>query len=230
MSLWTEKLAHATAVARGIGHESVTAAAVEPAGGARPGANTSVSQATARFDPAEAELVARLKTYDEQAIRQVYRTYADAIYRYALYQSGDPLLAEDVAGEVFVRMMESIGNFTYRGAPISAWLYRIARNLVVDHQRRGNRLKPLDQVEHTRFVSDNPVELAEKRLGWEELRTALSELTDEQRQVIILKFVENLQNQEVAEIVGKNEGSVKALQHRALRSLRRVLERRGHNA
>ena len=124
-------------------------------------------------------------------------------------------------------MMESIEKYSYRGAPISAWLYRIARNLVIDHQRRGNRLKPLDEVEHTRHMSENPVELAEKRLDWEELRSALGELTDEQREVVVLKFVEDLQNQEVAAIVGKNEGSVKALQHRALRSLRRVLERRG---
>jgi RNA polymerase sigma-70 factor, ECF subfamily len=161
------------------------------------------------------------------AIRHVYRLYADAIYRYALYQSGNPTLAEDVAGEVFVRMMESIGTYSYRGAPLSAWLYRIARNLVIDQQRRGRRLRPLEQVEQTRFVSDNPVDLAEQRLGWEELRSALGELTDEQRQVIILKFVEDLQNHEVAEIVGKNEGSVKSLQHRALRNLRRALEKRG---
>ena len=187
-----------------------------------------VSQSAWRYDPAEADLIERVKAYDETAIRHVYRLYADAIYRYALYQSGDSILAEDVAGEVFVRMMESIGTYNYRGTPLSAWLYRIARNLIVDHQRRGRRLKPLEQADQTRFVSDNPADLAEKRLGWEELRSALGELTDEQRQVVILRFVENLQNHDVAEIVGKNEGSVKSLQHRALRSLRRVLEKRGH--
>jgi RNA polymerase sigma-70 factor (ECF subfamily) len=181
-------------------------------------------------DRAEAELIARLKAYDEAAIRQVYRLHADGIYRYALYQSGDPSLAEDVAGEVFVRMMESIGSYTYRGSPIAAWLYRIARNLVIDHQRRGARLKPLDFAEESSAAAEDPLELAERQLTWEALRAVMGELTDEQRQVIVLKFVENLDNAEVAEIVGKSQGSVKSLQHRALRSLRRLLERRGSHA
>ena len=179
---------------------------------------------------AEAELIARLKAYDEAAIRQVYRLYSDGIYRYALYQSGDPSLAEDVAGEVFARMIESIRSYTYRGAPLSAWLYRIARNLVIDHRRRGTRLRPLEAADEARTPADDPVELAESRLTWEELRVVMSELTDEQRQVVVLKFVENLDNSEVAEIIGKSEGSVKSLQHRALRTLRRLLERRGSHA
>jgi RNA polymerase sigma-70 factor (ECF subfamily) len=178
-------------------------------------------------DKAEAVLVERLKAYDEGAVRQVYRLYADGIYRYALYQSGNRSLAEDVAGEVFVRMIESIGSYKYRGSPISAWLYRIARNLIIDHQRRGGRFKPLEEAHESALISDNPIELAERQLSWAELCEALSELTDDQRQVIILKFIENLENQEVADIIGKSEGSVKSLQHRALRSLRRVLEKRG---
>lgn len=225
MSLSTEKLRPAVGIAPERDAEHAPTAGV-----GRPADDVSARvRPTTRHDPAEAALVMRLKALDEAAIREVYRQHADAIYRYALYQSGDQHIAEDVAGEVFVRLMESISGYTYRGVPISAWLYRIARNLVVDHQRRGNRLRPLEAVEHTRAVSDNPVELAEKRLGWEELRNALGELTDEQREVVVLKFVEDLQNQEVAAIVGKNEGSVKALQHRALRSLRRVLERRGQH-
>jgi RNA polymerase sigma-70 factor, ECF subfamily len=181
-------------------------------------------------DKAEAELVERLKACDEGAVRQVYRLHADAIYRYALYQSGNSSLAEDVAGEVFVRMMESIGSYKYRGSPISAWLYRIARNLIIDHQRRGGRFQPLEEGYDLTLISDNPIELAERQLSWAELREALAELTDDQRQVIILKFIENLENREVAEVIGKSEGSVKSLQHRALRRLRRVLEKRGSHA
>lgn len=183
-----------------------------------------------RQDSAECELVARLKAYDQAAIQQVYRMHADAIYRYALYQGGDPALAEDVAGEVFVRMMESIGTYEYRGLPISAWLYRIARNLVIDQQRRRNRLRPLDQTDEAAFASPDPVDEAERRLSWAEVSGMLHELTDEQRQVIVLKFIENLDNAEIAAIIGKNEGSVKALQHRALRSLKRLLEQRGSRA
>lgn len=177
-------------------------------------------------DQTEAELVDRLKRYDGSAIRQVYRMYADGIYRFALYQLGDSALAEDITGEVFTRMMEAIGGYSYRGTPIAAWLYRIARNLIIDHQRRGSRLRPLEEADAELVISDNPVELAERRLTLAELSDMLNRLTDEQRQVIVLKFIENLDNREVAEIVGKTEGSVKALQHRALRSLRRLLERR----
>jgi RNA polymerase sigma-70 factor (ECF subfamily) len=195
-----------------------------------PGAGQSGNGLAWARERAEAELVERLKTYDEAAVRQVYRLYSDGIYRYALYQSGNPELAEDVVGEVFVRMMDSIASYEYRGSPISAWLYRIARNLVIDQQRRGNRLQALDEAHDSRLISENPVDLAERELGWAELRGALRELTDEQRQVIILKFIESLENREVAAIIGKSEGSVKSLQHRALRSLRRVLEKRGSHA
>lgn len=179
---------------------------------------------------AEIDLVTRLKVYDDDAIRQVYRLYADAIYRYALYQGGDPDLAEDVAAEVFVRMIESIGSYQYRGFPVSAWLYRIARNLIVDLQRRGNRLRPLQDADEGKLVSENPVDLAERRLSWGELHDLLGELTDEQRQVIVLKFLENLDNQEIAEIIGRSEGSVKSLQHRALRRLKRSLEKSDRSA
>jgi RNA polymerase sigma-70 factor (ECF subfamily) len=175
-------------------------------------------------------LVARLQAYDEAAIRQVYRVYADSIYRYAFYQSGDPELAEDVAGEVFVRMMESIGSYTYRGWPISAWLYRTARNLIIDHQRRRNRLTPLDETSESSLISENPIELAELQLTASELHATLKGLTDEQRQVIVLKFLEDLDNRSIAEVIGKSEGSVKSLQHRALRSLRRLIEKRGSYA
>lgn len=174
-------------------------------------------------------LVERLKAYDEDAIRQVYRLYSDAIYRYALYQSGDRSVAEDVAGEVFVRMMESIGTYAYRGWPISAWLYRIARNLIVDHQRRGNRLTALEESDDGRVLSLDPQALAESELSWLELRALLSQLTEEQSQVIVLRFIDNLDNAEIAEITGRSVGSVKALQHRALRSLRKLIERQAAN-
>jgi RNA polymerase sigma-70 factor, ECF subfamily len=174
----------------------------------------------------EAELVVRLRAHDESAIRYVYRRYSDGIYRFALYQTADPMLAEDVVGEVFARMMESIGTYSYRGTPISAWLYRIARNLIVDQQRRRGRLRPLEDADPGRLVSANPIEAAESELRWQELADLLAALTEEQRQVILLKFVESLDNREVAAIIGRSEGSVKSLQHRALRSLKRLLERR----
>ena len=174
----------------------------------------------------ERRLVEALKAYDDAAIRLVYRMHADGIYRYALYQLADRAAAEDVAGETFVRLLNSIDRYEYRGLPLQAYLYRIAQNLVVDQQRRRGRFASLDVVPEGAVSSPNPALLAEQRLGWTDLRSALDELTDDQRQVILLKFVEDLDNRQVADVIGKNEGSVKSLQHRALASLRRILERR----
>ncbi len=174
---------------------------------------------------AEQALICGLKARDAAAIRQVYRLYADAIYRFALYQLGDQAAAEDVVGEVFLRMLSTIDRYEYRGVPLQAYLYRIARNLIVDQQRRQGRFASLDAPPERLALSQNPAQLAEQRLAWEDLRHALRELTEEQRQVVLLKFVEDLDNKQVAEIMGKNEGSVKSLQHRALGALRRILER-----
>ena len=175
-------------------------------------------------------LVAALKANDAAAIRQVYRLYADGVYRYALYQLGDRAAAEDGAGEVFLRLLTSIERYQYRGVPLQAYLYRIARNLVVDQQRRRGRLAPLEALPEQRALSANPAHLAEQRLSWQELQAALGRLTEEQRQVVLLKFVEDLDNRQVAAAIGKNEGAVKALQHRALASLRRILERSRRDA
>jgi len=176
----------------------------------------------------ERELVAALKRFEVGAIRDVYRMHADGIYRYALVQLGDHAAAEDVAGEVFLRLLNSIERYEYRGVPLRAYLYRIAHNLIVDLQRRRGRSAPLEALPEEARVSANPALLAEERLGWQDLARAIAELTDDQRQVILLRFVEDLDSRQVAEVIGKNEGSVKSLQHRALASLRRILEHWTH--
>jgi RNA polymerase sigma-70 factor, ECF subfamily len=181
-------------------------------------------------DDEERAIVEGLKARDAATIRLVYQSHSDGIYRYALYQLGDQAAAEDVAGEVFLRLLSTIDRYEYRGVPLRAYLYRIARNLVVDQQRRGNRLSPLEEAPPRATLSANPALLAEQRLSWQDLQSALGELTEEQRQVVLLKFVEDLDNRHVADIIGKNEGSVKSLQHRALASLKRILERQSRGA
>jgi RNA polymerase sigma-70 factor (ECF subfamily) len=134
-------------------------------------------------------------------------------------------VAEDLAGEVFVRLVEKIDQFTYRGRPLLAWLYTIARNLVVDHHRRNGKatMVPLDE----RLVANSvdPEDAASLTLSQRRLVVALRELTEEQRQVVVLKFFEGLDNQTVAMIVDKSVGAVKSLQHRGLAALRRDFER-----
>ena len=176
---------------------------------------------------ADAELVRRAKDGDESALVEIYNQCQAPVYRYIYYRVGDAALAEEFAAEVFVRLVGKIGTFREQGRPILAWLYAIAHNLVVDHQRKGRVAHlPLDE-EMAADEEGQPSRVAEDREVWAHLRTALESLTETQRQVILLKFVEARSNAEVAEILGKDEGAVKSLQHRALAALRRVLSSRG---
>jgi RNA polymerase sigma-70 factor (ECF subfamily) len=172
----------------------------------------------------ERALVERLKQLDPDAIQHVYRLHAGGIYRYALSQLGERAAAEDVVAEVFLRLMDTIERYEYRGVPLQAYLFRIARNQIVDLQRRRGRLSGLDALSESAQLSLDPAVLAEKRLSWADLQRMLTRLTDEQRQVVLLKFVEEMDTREIAMVMGKSEGAVKGLQHRAFESLRRLLE------
>ncbi|MFQ6058725.1 MAG: sigma-70 family RNA polymerase sigma factor [Anaerolineae bacterium] len=176
------------------------------------------------------ELIGRAKEYDPAAFAQIYERYYQGIYNYVYYRVGDPSLAEDLVADVFLKVMEGIESFTFRGVPFSAWLYRIANNLVIDYFRRQPRQPELALEEGQLAVEGGPVEALERSLTQEELARALRGLTEDQRQVIILKFVDGLSNTEVAQILGKTEGAIKSLQHRALASLSRILGEVGRDA
>jgi RNA polymerase sigma-70 factor (ECF subfamily) len=173
----------------------------------------------------ELRLIRRAKRGDPAAFAEIYDTHYPAIYRYIFFRVGSEPVAEDLAGEVFVRLVEKIDQFTYRGRPLLAWLYTIARNLVADHHRHTGKatLVPLDEG----LVADSvdPEDAAGLTLSQRRLAAALQELTEAQRQVVVLKFFEGLDNQTVAMIVDKSVGAVKSLQHRGLAALRRVFER-----
>jgi len=172
----------------------------------------------------ETRLVQRAKEGDPAAFAELYDQYQPAIYRYIFYRVDDTATAEDLTSEVFVRLVERIDRFTYRGRPLLAWLYTIARNLVMDHHRRAGRSVPLSP--DTPQVADmpDPEETAEDSLAQQRLAAALSCITADQREVIILKFIEGLNNETVARTMGKSVGAVKALQHRALAALRRAMK------
>jgi RNA polymerase sigma-70 factor, ECF subfamily len=170
--------------------------------------------------------VSAVSTFDQAALGQIYDAYYERIYNYIYHRLGDATLAEDMAGEVFLRMLESVRVERAWRTSLTGWLYRIAHNLVIDYYRRRGRRDEgsLDE----RIVADDrsgsPRVSLETMLTQQQLRTALYHLTDEQQEVVILKFGEDLSNAEIAEIMGKTEGAVKALQHRALTTLRRVME------
>jgi RNA polymerase sigma-70 factor (ECF subfamily) len=171
----------------------------------------------------ESALIQRARQGDAVACAALYDRHYDVVYRYCYYHVGDTARAQDVASEVFVRMVENLDTFDMRGRPLLAWLYAIARNLVADtFRRREQTTLPLDDV----LVAgeDTPMHRAERRLLADRLAAALAYLTEEQRQVILFKFVLDHSNAEVARLMEKSEGAIKSLQHRALAALRRALE------
>ncbi|MGE5139008.1 MAG: sigma-70 family RNA polymerase sigma factor [Rudaea sp.] len=149
---------------------------------------------------------------------EIYDLYAYRIYRYVFHRLGDRSLAEDLTSEVFVRLVRA------RAQPdnVLAYLYRTAHNLVVDYLRRNPALlAPIDDLLGSN--RDDPARITQLEAERARLRWAISRLKPEQEQVIVLRFLEGLSNAEVAVILGKPEGAVKALQHRALVRLRYLL-------
>jgi RNA polymerase sigma-70 factor (ECF subfamily) len=171
----------------------------------------------------EWDLVRRAQAYEEDAIRALYETYYPKIYNYSFMQLGDVHAAEDLASDVMLKMIESIRSYKFRGLPFGAWVFRIARNRLIDLHRRRKRRGEVDLSETLSTALANPQALAERALERGQLQIALKHLTDEQRQVIVLKFIEGHDNRSVGKIMGRSEGAIKSLQHRALGSLRRVL-------
>jgi len=175
----------------------------------------------------EARLIQRAKKGDSAAFAEIYELCQPPIYRYIYYRVSDVSTAEDLTADVFVRLVEKIDRFTYRGRPLLAWLYTIARNLITDHHRRVGQATMLPLDEQLVADSDDLEQAAERGLAQRRLAAALPHLTKDQQQVIILKFIEGLDNAEVAQMLDKPVGAVKSLQHRALAALRRVLEKNG---
>lgn len=176
----------------------------------------------------EAHLIRLAQQGDSEACTELYDRHYDAVYRYCYCRVSDVGLAQDLTSEVFVRMVDKMDTFRVYGRPLLAWLYTIARNLVADSHRESGRVIPLPLDSESSLSSDgegDPIRSVERRIQAECLAAALEHLTEEQRQVILLKFMEDYRNGQVARILGKSEGAVKSLQHRALDALRRALER-----
>jgi len=167
-----------------------------------------------------------IRQWDENALTRVYDQYAPAIYRYAYRLTGHAQTAQEIASDTFYRLLLALKNGGGPEQHLSAWLYRVAHNLIVDFYRRQPEQDQvtLDEALHV-AVSDMHEERILRREEAERVRRALWLLTPLQQQIIALRFLEGLTNEEVAQYVERTVGAVKALQHRALDSLRRVLEK-----
>jgi RNA polymerase sigma-70 factor (ECF subfamily) len=175
----------------------------------------------------DAELVAHLKASDDEAYREVVARYGDPLYGYIYSITGDHHLSEDVIGETYLRMVEKIDSYTFYGAPFKSWLYRIAHNLAINALRRAQRIAGDAAFDTALVAADDPAATIDARLEAEELRQALAELTEEQQQVVLLRFVAGQTSGEVAKALEKTENAIKQMQFRALRSLGRILTARG---
>jgi len=165
----------------------------------------------------------RARAGDQAALAAVYDEYQPPIYRYIYRLTGEVEIARDLTSEVFHRFLQAIRNGGGPEHHLSAWLYRAAHNAVVDHYRRRERQQHLPLDEELVSATGDPAEMAERRRSAAQVRAALQHLTPDQQQVIALKFLEELSNEEVAAILEKPVGAVKSLQHRALAALQRHL-------
>jgi RNA polymerase sigma-70 factor, ECF subfamily len=172
-------------------------------------------------------LVDRAQTGDRGALEELYLIHFDRIYSYLHVSVGNRHDAEDLTTQTFLKMLESINKFRWQSAPFSAWLFRIAHNLAMDHFRASRRWQPEEEVpEPVADESTSAEEGALESIGRKSMLELIDELSGEQQQVLTLKFVFNFSNAEAATILGKTEGAIKSLQHRALVSLQKQLERR----
>jgi len=171
----------------------------------------------------EKELVERAQHHDQEAFAQLYEEHFDKIYRYVTLKIGNKTEAEDMTQQVFLKALQSISSFKWKGIPFSAWLFRIAHNQVVDYFRKKKRTDvPLDESLATN--DKNPQLIVEQKLDTEQLLSATKQLTEAQREVISLRFAGELSIAQVAKTIGKSQGAVKALQHSGVVALRKILQ------
>src|SRR5512141_83824 len=169
-------------------------------------------------------LVERAQKGDRAALEELYLIHFDRIYAYLHVSVGNKHDAEDLTTQTFLKMLESIGRFRWQSAPFSAWLFRIAHNLAMDHFRSRRRWQPEADVPEPIGSEEPSAELeAMQSIGRESMLELIEKLSPEQQQVLTLKFVFNFPNGDVAKILDKTEGAIKSLQHRALASLQKQI-------
>lgn len=176
----------------------------------------------------EEKLVERAKE-DPEAFGVLYEMYVDKIYQYVFYRTGNRYDAEDLTAKTFYKALSNLDRYRYRGLPFSAWLYRIAHNLVANwHRDRKRRTGiPLDSLAMIGKEGDSAEEFVESHERVEVLRHAISRLPPDRQELLVLKYSTDLSNREIGKVMGRSEGAIKALYHRTLTALRKDLGMRG---
>jgi RNA polymerase sigma-70 factor, ECF subfamily len=160
---------------------------------------------------------------DVDAFGEIYQLYADNIYRYFFYRVRSDTEAQDLCSQVFLNAWKAIGRYKHENVPFLVWLYTISRNLLVNHNRSLRQHAELEEHVADSSETSNPISLLLRQTEREELVGAFEKLTAEQQQVLYYRFVENWSHTDVARVMSKSEGAIRAIQFRALESLRRLL-------
>lgn len=175
--------------------------------------------------PNERQLVLQAQAGNSEAFGQLYDAYMERIYRFVYFRVEDQQTAEDITSQVFLKAWSNLDRFSFNRTPYLAWLYTIAHNAVIDHYRTRKVTAALDDVQlsqqdHAEVV-ENEIDLTNEM---KTIKGALQMLTDDQQKVLTLKFIEGMSNTEIARLLGKREGAIRALQMRGLQALAKQLE------
>lgn len=176
-------------------------------------------------DAAIDALVRRAAAGDGAAFASLYDLYAPRVRRFLRHQLGDPDVAEELVQRTFLKMIESLPRYRSRGLPFGAWVFRIARNAAIDHRRTDHPLAPLDAAGDRAAPDGDPALTAERAADAAELRAAMEALPGDQREVLVWRFFADLSPAETAALMGRSNGAVRILQHRALVALREIVAR-----
>lgn len=175
--------------------------------------------------PREEQTVHAAINGDQQAFAALYDAYINSIYRFIYIRVEDQQTAEDIAANVFLKAWEKLGGYQQRGLPFRAWLFRIARNAVIDHYRTRKEVAPLEAAANA--TDRRSLSLADRvgvKLEVDHILGLMEQLTEDQRNVLTLKLVHGFDTDEVAKTLGKRQGAVRALQMRGLQTLAKLME------
>ncbi|MFA6136281.1 MAG: sigma-70 family RNA polymerase sigma factor [Candidatus Paceibacterota bacterium] len=177
----------------------------------------------------EKDLAERAIMGEAPAFGLLYDRYQPGIFRFIYLKVGHREEAEDLTHQVFLSAWQNINSFKDQGLPISSWLYRIARNKVIDHYRTKKNLIDIEKVTEEVVVEEKAGEETIKKMEIEVVYQSLSKLTPDQQEIIILRFVEELSYEEISKIIGKNQGAIRVLQFRAIRKLKKMIGKKENN-
>ncbi len=197
--------------------------------------NTLIKKNVKETQKSERENIKKSQKGDAEAFALLYEKYSPKIYRFIYYRLNNKEQADDAIQEVFIKAWENIKNYKIQKYPFSAWLYRIAKNLIIDHWRTAKHHIALDTENEIHYSfqlagEQNEINsLIDGQIEMAKIKKALNELNDIQKETIILRFINDLDITEVAEIINKSVSTSRVIQHRALKNLKKILESQEQN-